>query len=81
MNDMPWTESATLVRLGKRSHDAEAQILFEGTLEQIARRVANFAVSDRVKLRVSLPDRMVRPHTFEGSTLDALVDKVELKRA
>ncbi len=76
MNDMPWTESATLVRLAQGSDDTGTEILFEGTLEQMTRRVTIVPRSKRTGMRISLPDRKVRPHTFEGAALDALVDKL-----
>lgn len=76
--EMPWNEQATLVRMPvtEQSDDQSCEILFEGTLFALAVRVRDMQRSDRRGLRLSLPDRQVRPHTFQGEALTALLDRI-----
>lgn len=76
--DFPWTEQATLVRLAgiSETDDQGCEVLFEGPLLALARRVRDMKPQDRRRLRLSLPDRMIRPHTFQGDALAALIDRI-----
>ena len=73
--DIPWNELATLIRITDRSSGLEAdrQILFEGTQYRVVAKVAGTPKEDRRGFSVSLPDRRVRPHTFDGHALLALI--------
>jgi hypothetical protein len=64
----PWTEQATLVRLTAASEtdDQNSEVLFEGPLLALARRVRQMKPQDLQRLRLSLPDRTIRPYTFQG---------------
>lgn len=77
-NDFPWTERATLVRVAAagRPDDQSSVILFEGSLLAMALKVRAMKARDRQGLRLSLPDRQVRPHTFQDATLSMLVDSI-----
>ncbi|WP_156362099.1 hypothetical protein [Sphingomonas sp. Leaf208] len=77
---IPWNELATLIRIKGRTNEAEAdrEILFEGPLYRVIEKVAGTPVEARRGFSVSLPDRKVRPHTFDGHALLALI--ADLKR-
>ena len=74
----PWKESATLVRTAAagQSDDQSSTILFEGPLLALAKKVQAMSPVDRRGLRLSLPDRHVRPHTFQDDALMALVEGI-----
>jgi hypothetical protein len=76
--NLPWNEEATLVRLLKFdfADDQSSEILFEGPLIVVARKVREMKVVDRRGLRLSLPNRQVRPHTFQDDALSALVENI-----
>jgi hypothetical protein len=76
--DFPWKEQATLVRMPSIEHtdDQSCEILFEGSLLALATRVREMKPLSRRGLRLSLPDRKVRPHTFQGDALTALIDRI-----
>ena len=76
--DLPWKEQATLVRLptAEQADDQSSTILFEGSLLALAVRVRNMKASERRGLRLSLPDRHVRPHSFQGEALADLIDRI-----
>jgi hypothetical protein len=64
--DFPWAEAATLVRMpAARNNDEASELLFEGTLLVMAHN-----------LKISLPNRLVRPHTFKDDSLTALIDDI-----
>lgn len=62
----PWKESATLVRTAAagQSDDQSSTILFEGPLLALALKIEAIKPLDRRRLRLSLPDRHVRPLRF-----------------
>jgi hypothetical protein len=74
--DFPWKEQATLVRMAglEQVDDQSCEILFEGSLLAMATRVRDMKPAQRKRLRLSIPDRQVRPHTFQGDALTALID-------
>ena len=74
----PWNEQATLVRMASTAlaDDQSCEILFESSLLALAIKVRDMKSSDRRGLRLSLPDRQVRPHTFQGEALTALIDRI-----
>lgn len=74
----PWNEQATLIRLVKAdsSDDQEAEILFEGSLLTLTKKVRAMPAIERRGLRMSLPDSQVRPHTFQDETLTALIENI-----
>lgn len=76
--DYPWKEQATLVRMASPwpSDDQTCEILFESSLLALAIKVREMKSNDRRNLRLSLPDRQVRPHTFQGDALTALIDRI-----
>jgi len=76
--NFPWKENATLVRTAAagRADDQSSEILFEGPLLAVAKKVQAIKPLDRRGLRLSLPDRHVRPHTFQDDALTALVDSI-----
>ena len=78
MIDFPWSEEATLVRLFKSdfADDQSSEILFEGPLLTVAKKVRDMKIVDRRGLRLSLPNRQVRPHTFQDEALSALVENI-----
>lgn len=82
--DVPWNEQATLIRMAGKSHtglDEEAEVLFEGPLLDMVKRVKAMIRSERRRLRISMPDRRVRPHTFQDAGIDALIDKLPVVQA
>ncbi|SFN72310.1 hypothetical protein SAMN05428984_0392 [Sphingomonas sp. OK281] len=76
--DLPWKEQATLVRMptADQADDQSSTILFEGSLFALAVRLRDMKASERRGLRLSLPDRHVRPHSFQGETLADLIDRI-----
>jgi hypothetical protein len=76
--DFPWKEQATLVRMAgvEQVDDQSCEILFEGSLLAMATRVRDMKPAQRKRLRLSIPDRQVRPHTFQGDALTALIDRI-----
>ena len=78
--DFPWKEEAILVRLLKVefADDQSSEILFEGPLLMIARKVRDMKIVDRRGLRLSLPNRQVRPHKFQDEALSALVENIPI---
>jgi hypothetical protein len=78
MMDFPWKERATLVRMAAAGQSAE--ILFEGSLLALAEKVRAMKQPDHRGLRLSLPDRQARPHTFQDDALAALIDSIPTVR-
>lgn len=76
--NFPWKENATLVRMAAAGQpdDQSSEILFEGSLITLAKKVKAMKPIDRRGLRLSLPDRHVRPHTFQDDALAALVESI-----
>lgn len=76
--NFPWNENATLVRTAAagKPDDQSSEILFEGPLLALAKKVQAMKPTDRRGLRLSLPDRPVRPHTFQDGALVALIDSI-----
>ena len=76
--NFPWKENATLVRTAAAGQlgDQSSELLFEGPLLALAIRVKAMKSVDRRGLRLSLPDRHVRPHTFQDDALAALIDSI-----
>ena len=56
--------------------DQSSEILFEGPLLVLARKLRDMKIVDRRGLRLSLPNRQVRPHTFQDEALSALVENI-----
>ena len=52
------------------------ELLFEGSLLLMAQKVRAMKPIDRRHLKISLPDRIVRPHTFKDDSLAALIDDI-----
>ena len=82
MADFPWKENATLVRMAAagQTDDQSTELLLEGSLLSLAKKVQAMKPFDRRGLRLSLPDRHVRPHTFQDDALAALVDSISTAR-
>jgi hypothetical protein len=80
--NFPWKENATLVRMAAAGHsdDQSPEILFEGPLLSLALKVKAMKPLDRRRLRLSLPDRGVRPRSFQDEALAALVDNIPTER-
>jgi hypothetical protein len=76
--NIPWKEHATLVRLagGPNADDSTSEILFEGSLLSLVQKVTAIGPTGRLQLRVSLPDRRVRPFAFQGDALTERVGKL-----
>jgi hypothetical protein len=76
--NFPWKENATLVRTvaADQPDDQSSEILFEGPLLELAKKVQAMKPLDRRGLRLSLPDRNVRPRTFQDEALLALVESI-----
>jgi hypothetical protein len=72
--DFPWTEAAT----AEQKDDEANELLFEGSLLSMAKRVRAMRPIERRRLKISLPDRIVRPHTFKDDSLTALIDDIPL---
>lgn len=74
--DIPWNESATLTRSISRTETGEPtrEILFEGPLHQVVNKIAGMSSDARKGFSISLPDRQVRPHTYDSHALRALID-------
>jgi hypothetical protein len=72
---IPWQEQATLIRFAGRTRGAEAdrEIVFEAPLYRVVAKVAGMLDSERRGLSISLPDRQVRPFTFDEYSLAALI--------
>jgi hypothetical protein len=78
--DFPWAEAATLVRMpAAQSNDEASELLFEGTLLAMAHKVRAMKSIERRHLKISLPNRLVRPHTFKDDALTALIDDLPSK--
>ena len=73
--EIPWREIATAVRIPAigGGTSGEATILFEGPLEMVAQKLSEWPKKDLTAVRISLPDRTAKPHTFEGQTLSDLI--------
>jgi hypothetical protein len=78
LTNYPWKEQATLVRFIKAENadDQIGEILSEGSLLSLAKKVRSMKAIERRGLRMSLPDRHVRPHTFQDETLLALIENI-----
>ena len=76
--DFPWTERATLVRILKSdTADQRAkEVLFEGSLLDLVKRIRSMRATERHGLRLTLPDGHARPHTFQAESLSALVESI-----
>jgi hypothetical protein len=76
--EYPWKEQATLVRVFNfvKSGDQTNEILFEGPLIALAEKVRAMPAVEQRGLRMSLPDRHVRPHTFQDEALSALIENI-----
>lgn len=76
--DFPWKEQATLVRMAavEQPDDQSCELLFEGPLLLLAVKVRAMKEHDRRRLRLSLPNRQIRPHTFRGPDLEALIEAI-----
>ena len=74
--DTPWNENATVTRSVDRIGNEEAtrEILFEGPLHQVINKIAGMSSEARKSFSISLPDRQVRPHTYDTHALKALID-------
>ena len=72
---IPWNELATLIRIKDRISGAETEreILHEGPLYSVIAKVAATPKEARRGFSVSLPDRRVRPHTFDEYGLESLI--------
>lgn len=82
--DVPWNEQATIVRMAGKSHagvDEDVEVLFEGPLRDMVKRAKAMTRSERRRLRISLPDRRVRPHSFQDDAIEALIDALPLLEA
>ena len=78
--ELPWAEAATLVRMpAAQNNDEASELLFEGSLLLMAQKVRAMRPIDRRHLKISLPDRTVRPHTFKDGSLAALIDDIPVK--
>jgi hypothetical protein len=73
--DFPWTAQATLLRMAK-ARDQPGEILFENSLLDFAKELRSMTSIERQGLRVSLPDRSIRPHVFEGDASSALIERI-----
>ncbi|KQN33588.1 hypothetical protein ASE88_00720 [Sphingomonas sp. Leaf38] len=80
--DIPWNELATLIRIKDRTSNAAAdrEILFEGPLYRVIEKVSDTPIEARRGYSVSLPDRRVRPHTFDEHALVAMIADLNLRR-
>jgi hypothetical protein len=80
--DFPWKEQATLVRFLSvdKPHDQASEILFEGPLLAVAQRVRAMPARERRGLRLSLPDRHARPHSFQDDALTALIENLPFSK-
>ncbi len=75
--EFPWNEQATLVRVARTDRtDGTHVVLFEGQLLTLAKKVRSMKAVERHGLRMSLPDRHVRPHVFQDDTLTALIESI-----
>lgn len=63
-----------------QTDDQSTELLFEGSLLALAKKVQAMKRPERRGLRLSLPDRHVRPHTFQDEALSALVDSIPTGR-
>jgi hypothetical protein len=72
---IPWQDQATLIRFAGRTSVAEAdrEIVFEAPLYRVVAKVAGMPEIERRGLSISLPDRQVRPFTFDEYSLAALI--------
>lgn len=78
MMDFPWKDQATLVRItpGQSFDGYSGEILFEGTLLAMTRKVRDMKRDQRKGLRISLPDRHVRPNSFQDEALSSLIESM-----
>jgi hypothetical protein len=72
---IPWQEQATLIRFAGRTSGAEAdrEIVLEAPLYRVVAKVAAMKETERRGLSISLPDRQVRPFTFDEYSIAALI--------
>jgi hypothetical protein len=66
-----WKENATLVRTAAAGQmdDQSSTALFEGLLSALALKVRTMKPIQRCGMRLPLPNRQVRPHTFRDGAL------------
>lgn len=75
--NIPWKEHATLVRVaGADQTDGQSEILFEGPLFSLVQKVQQMKPIARRGLRLSMPDRQVRPFGFQDEALTALIEQI-----
>jgi hypothetical protein len=75
--DTPWQDQATLIRMTSEvGLDGQvSEILFEGPLLAMVRKVQEINPAGRKRLRIYLPDRHVRPFSFQDEMLLYLLDR------
>jgi hypothetical protein len=56
--------------------DQASEVLFEGSLRDMVAKVRGMKALDRRGLRISLPDRRVRPYSFKDEDLTALIERL-----
>lgn len=67
---LPWNDAAVLVLI----HDPNArEIVAEGTLRQIANRIARHPAAEWHRFSISLPDRGAPPFSFAAADFDDLI--------
>lgn len=76
--DIPWGENATVVRMAGKSMagvEEDGEMLFEGPLLTVVSLVRDMKPPNRDRLRISLPDRQARPHSFQKEAIHMLLYK------
>lgn len=66
MRDIPWRESASLIRTSRNPVTQELlrEVVFEGSLTTVVARLARMSGETLPHLIVTLPDRGVRPFRY-----------------
>ncbi|RYF08774.1 MAG: hypothetical protein EOO77_24925 [Oxalobacteraceae bacterium] len=75
MNDIPWREAAVLIREGRDpdTNEATREIVQEGSLRDVIFDVRQTTSDQRTRLKITLPDRRVRPYQYAGEEITALI--------
>jgi hypothetical protein len=76
MTNIPWRETAALIRVARDKITGEVtrEVVAEESLGLVVQHVRRVDVFSREALRVTLPDRRVPPFGFAGEELTALCD-------
>jgi hypothetical protein len=59
--------------------DQSSEVISEGPLRDMVSKVRDMKALERRGLRISLPDRRIRPYAFKDADLDALIKQLPVR--